>query len=212
MLPEWLRTLDHTLFFWLNGRATCDFLDWFMPFITQEWTWAPFIAAGWIGLLVSRRPGHRQLALALLVAIGLTDLLGSRVLKPMCGRQRPCIAMPDKVILRVGRSGSPSFPSNHAANTGAAAATLAFMGSGPVPTAALGVLAVVIAWSRVYVGVHYPLDVVVGAGIGILVAFAVTRALLAIHRRWWGEATVVMNNRQVTRDAVAGDDKGPSGS
>ena len=76
---------------------------------------------------------------------------------------------------------TPSFPSGHAATSFACAATLARY----VPrraAVALYVLAASIAWSRVYVGAHYPFDVLVGAVIGVLIATAL-RLLPAVLRR-----------------------------
>ena len=85
-----LTALDHNLFALLNGSLTSSFLDWFMPLITDAKTWMPLIAIIWLGLLFSGRPQMRVLALALLVSVGLTDLVCARVFKKAGARLRPC--------------------------------------------------------------------------------------------------------------------------
>jgi undecaprenyl-diphosphatase len=74
----------------------------------------------------------------------------------------------------------PSFPSGHAATSFAGATMLALL----VPRLAPGfyVLAVAIAFSRVYVGVHYPLDVLAGAALGAAIGWAGARALPRLER------------------------------
>ena len=87
-------------------------------------------------------------------------------LKLVGGRDRPFIANPAQDPL-VGTPLDLSFPSGHAATSFAGAMVLALA----VPRLAVpfSVLAVLIAWSRVYVGVHYPLDILAGALLGAAV-------------------------------------------
>ncbi len=99
---------------------------------------------------------------------------------------RPCNALPD-VHLLVGCSGSFSMPSSHAANFGAAAFHFAFFFPRLAPLMLL--LGVTVAYSRVYVGVHYPFDALVGLGVGLVAALIVQglgrlleRTALARHR------------------------------
>ena len=84
-----------------------------------------------------------------------------------------------ETLLRVAHT--PSFPSGHAATSFACAGTLAQYVR-PRVAVGLYVLAGLIAWSRVYVGAHYPLDILVGAALGLLIATAL-RLLPAILRR-----------------------------
>jgi undecaprenyl-diphosphatase len=82
-------------------------------------------------------------------------------------RARPCIGLADLRLL-VGCTNSPSFPSNHAVN----ASVLATLATISMPRFCLPAmaLAVLVVYSRVYVGVHYPLDVLFGGALGIVVA------------------------------------------
>jgi membrane-associated phospholipid phosphatase len=75
----------------------------------------------------------------------------------------------------VSRPHSHSFPSGHATTSFACATVLALM----IPGLALPVfvLAAAVAWSRVYVGVHFPLDVLAGAVLGVAIGLSVARAL-----------------------------------
>jgi undecaprenyl-diphosphatase len=100
-------------------------------------------------------------------------------LRQAIGRERPAVvyATP-KPLVHVPHDGS--FPSGHATASFACATMLAF--SAPRAAPAFFLLAAAIAWSRVYVGVHYPLDVLGGAVLGVLVAIAL-RWLLAGLRR-----------------------------
>jgi undecaprenyl-diphosphatase len=101
-------------------------------------------------------------------AVALADLI-TLALKRLVDRPRPFIRYADPKVL-VPIPHDPSFPSGHSATSFAAATMLAFAFPGFAPV--LLVLAAAVAYSRVYVGVHYPLDVIAGAALGALVAIA----------------------------------------
>jgi len=105
--------------------------------------------------------------------------LSSYGLRQANGRERPPHRFPDPRPL-VGVPVSDSFPSGHAAISFACAGLLAWLT--PLPKVPLFVLAALIAFSRVYVGVHYPLDVLGGAALGLAVATAL-RLLAGARRR-----------------------------
>jgi undecaprenyl-diphosphatase len=90
-------------------------------------------------------------------------------LKSAIGRERPNVAYPSPKPLVHGPH-DPSFPSGHAATSFACATMLSFFVPRWAP--AFFVLAAAIGWSRVYNGVHYPLDVLGGAALGVVVATA----------------------------------------
>jgi undecaprenyl-diphosphatase len=103
----------------------------------------------------------------------------SYAIRQAVGRDRPPLKFPDPHPL-VSVPSSGSFPSGHAASSFACAALLASLT--PLPKVPLFALAALIAFSRVYNGVHYPLDVVGGAALGLLVATAL-RLLAGARRR-----------------------------
>ena len=125
--------------------------------------------------LVLRRP---HLFVWTLVADGLGEL-SADVLKDAIPRARP------HVHALVTRPHSHSFPSGHATTSFACATVLAL--TLPRFAVPLLVLAAAVAWSRVYVGVHYPLDVLAGAALGAVIGFCVSR--LARRSRRFRSAT-----------------------
>jgi undecaprenyl-diphosphatase len=115
---------------------------------------------------------HGALAAILLgISIAAADLVAVRVIKPEFGRARPCKVDPQRVAHPLGCGAGASFPSAHASDTAAAAAVLAW---GAPRLSAVGLaIAVVVGISRVYLGVHWPTDVLAGWAIGALVGMAV---------------------------------------
>jgi undecaprenyl-diphosphatase len=102
------------------------------------------------------------------LAVALADWT-SMAIKALVHRPRPPLRYPDpKTLVPLPHDGS--FPSGHAATSFAAATILSF--AFPRLAPALLILASAVAFSRVYVGVHYPLDVIGGAALGVLVATA----------------------------------------
>jgi undecaprenyl-diphosphatase len=102
------------------------------------------------------------------VAVALADW-SAMAIKALVDRPRPPLRYPTPETL-VPLPHDSSFPSGHAATSFAAATMLSF--AFPALAPVLFVLASAVAFSRVYVGVHYPLDVIGGAALGVLVATA----------------------------------------
>jgi undecaprenyl-diphosphatase len=112
----------------------------------------------------------------LAVAVADWTALG---LKALIGRPRPPVRYAEpKTLVPLPHDGS--FPSGHAATSFAAATILSF--AAPKLAPAFFLFAAAIAFSRVYVGVHYPLDVVGGAALGVLVAISLRRLVRARRR------------------------------
>ena len=171
-MASWVGFLDTTLFRLINQTGQNSFLDWFMPFMTdlKNFTYILLLLGGYI---VWR---ERKGGLVFLVFVGLTlaitDPFSSRLLKEWIGRIRPCQVL-DEVRLLTDCNTSYSFPSSHAVNIFAAAYFLSRMFRRLSPL--IFGIAVVVGYSRVYMGIHYPLDVVGGAAIGLLIAWPMRR-------------------------------------
>jgi membrane-associated phospholipid phosphatase len=134
-----------------------------------------FLVIAAIAAFYWRRPAiFVYVLIGALVADGL-----SFVLRYAIGRERPPLDYPDPTPL-VRLPDNPAFPSGHAATSFACAALLAWLT--PLPKIPLFVLAGLIAFSRVYVGVHYPLDAIGGALLGLAVATALRRLVEARRR------------------------------
>jgi len=172
-----LLILDEKLFHLLNKSFVCGFLDFLMPIMSDRTGWM-IILLGILGIFVWKggRRG-RIMVIGLLVAVAITDPLAAKVLKPLIGRIRPCHALSDSVRLLWNCGGMFSFPSNHAANTAAMATTFGMF----YPKSLwFGVpIALLVGFSRIYLGVHYPLDIlggfILGAVLGLLSALLMMR-------------------------------------
>ncbi|MBN2602096.1 MAG: phosphatase PAP2 family protein [Candidatus Marinimicrobia bacterium] len=160
--------LDKKLFHFINQTMANPVFDGLMPFITRQSHLAIFILIVWIGLLIFGKKRARIAAILLLLTISTTDPVCYRILKPGFKRLRPSHSLED-VRLLVKRGGKYGFPSNHAANiTGAMAILIYFFRKYKYYFATI---AGVISFSRIYVGVHFPFDVIFGIIIGALFAF-----------------------------------------
>ncbi|MCH8157186.1 MAG: phosphatase PAP2 family protein [Nitrospinae bacterium] len=129
-----------------------------------------FFAIGAIGialLLWFKRMRGLALLLATGLAVGFSDYLGA-VVKDLVARDRPCHALPNVRDI-ASCSNSFSFPSNHAINSFTAATLLSL--SYKKIAFVLYTIAILIGYSRVYLGVHYPSDVLAGAVCGILIGY-----------------------------------------
>lgn len=170
---------DEQLFPLLNRLWTHPWLDVAMPLVTDQKPWLPFLAILWIWLLLGRNGAWRRLAILLVLIIIGSDQVSSTLIKPLVQRKRPCCAEPN-VRLLVPCKTSKSFPSSHAANT-AGVAGVVWLEAGWKCGLPVWILAVVVGFSRIYVGVHYPSDVICGHLLGLLLALLLVRTV----NRWF---------------------------
>jgi undecaprenyl-diphosphatase len=167
--------LDQRVEVWIVAHRV-DWLDPLFVGLTYAGTFgALWIALGVAAAVVLRRP---SLALAVLAAVVLADLLAS-ALKHATNRGRPGDTL-EGIDVLVPEPSSSAFPSGHAATSFAAAVVLAV--AVPALAPAVLVLAALVSFSRLYVGVHYPLDVLGGAALGVLVATALLLLARALRR------------------------------
>ena len=170
---SFLHSWDVGLFVLINQKGQNYFFDWFMPFMTdlKNFIYVFPLLAIWI---LWREKQRGILTLVFLgLTITITDQFSSHFLKDWVGRIRPCHVLEQVRLVLTDCNTSYSFPSSHAVNIFAAAYFL----SQPLKRFAFPFyfIASLVAYSRVYIGIHYPLDNLLGAGIGILVAWPLWR-------------------------------------
>jgi undecaprenyl-diphosphatase len=182
---DFILEIDTTVFYFINVSLANPFFDWFMPFITEKKHWFPVWGILIIGLLWKGGKKGRTAVLLIIPVIFLSDQLSAHVLKPLIARPRPCVTLPD-VHLLVGIKRSLSFPSAHAANFFAVATYFNYFY--PKYRWIYFGAAFIVAFSRVSIGVHYPLDIIAG---GILGAAC---ALFVIYT-WRGVEQIIENKR-----------------
>ncbi|MFH0787536.1 MAG: phosphatase PAP2 family protein [Pseudomonadota bacterium] len=160
-----LSELDTHLFFWINQGQRNPFFDLIMPYITEFDHWKYLILVAWL-LLFALGGKKMKIALGLTaILVGLLDYSNSFFFKHLFTRPRPC-----NVLAGVHTfwpcPRSFSFPSNHAANIFGAVFFLSYIYRSW--SFFLLPVAILVGYSRVYVGEHYPFDVLGGAFLGAL--------------------------------------------
>ncbi|HNR27042.1 MAG TPA: phosphatase PAP2 family protein [Bacteroidales bacterium] len=177
--------LDHKLFFILNG-AHSDFLDPVMKTLSNIPVWIPLyllIAGGFFLVL----PWRQALVaiLGILFTFLLTDQLSSTLIKEWVHRLRPSHIPEWEGTFRLleDKGGLYSFVSSHASNVFGLACFTSLVYRKKWYTCGIFVWAALVAYSRIYVGKHFPLDVVCGALIGLLLGWAVYRLYRRIGRK-----------------------------
>ena len=184
-----LSTLDSDLFLYLNGLHA-SWIDKVMVLITDMWIWMPFyfLLIYWTVKQYGKRCGWVFLAVGVVVLC--SDQLSSHVFKPYFQRLRPCFNEDFKDLLHLPKGlagGRFSFTSSHAANTFAIATFLtpALRKFRPWPAILLFFWASLSSYSRIYIGFHYPGDIVCGAILGTLVGMMVWKTFQIVQKKLW---------------------------
>lgn len=174
-----LMNFDIEIFRLVNTGMTAPFLDAVMVFMTEKMNFlgAIIVAAALIWILGKRQD---RIGLVVLVLLVMSSDLVANAMKHYFMRLRPCHAL-EGVRLLVGCGKAFSMPSSHAVNIFAA---MVFLSARYRKFAALFiVIAVTVAYSRVYVGAHYPADVIAGAVLGSVMALVFYSAERGYLRR-----------------------------
>jgi undecaprenyl-diphosphatase len=188
-------SLDVRVFRVLNGGARNSVFDAAMPFLTDFDKWRVGVILVWCALVLFGGARGRWAAFVLIPVIAASDQLASSVMKPIFERLRPCELLGNVHVwledggwittpAEVTRSykNSFSFPSSHATNI---TASMLFLGlvwrRWLAPFLAVAIL---VSYSRIYTGVHWPSDVLAG----MLVGAAIAAIAYLLFKRFYREA------------------------
>jgi len=160
----WPTSVDVSLFRAINQGLSNPFFDWLMPIFAWNAFFVPLLLLGGVALVWKGGPRGRVFVLLLALIIAMGDGLVINTIKHAFERPRPHEVIADANLL-VGRGSSASMPSSHTA-TWFAGMLIAFLFYRRTIWFMLP-LAITMAFSRVYVGAHFPSDVVVGTLLGL---------------------------------------------
>ena len=174
---------DIKLFLAINKGMSNPFFDLICPLLRDKYLWVPFYTFLISFFLINFKRKGFVIILFAIFAVALSDQLTASIIKPLVHRIRPCndYMLIEQINILVNCGSGFSFPSAHAANHfGLSFYLIALFGAKRkwiIP--AFIIWAAAISFSQIYVGVHYPLDIVGGILIGITTGFSM--ALLAVR-------------------------------
>lgn len=182
MLDQLLQ-FDQQLFIAINKGLSNPFFDWLLPLIRNRYLWSPLYLFLVVFLARNYKTQGWIMIVFLLITFGIADYTTSGIMKPIFERLRPCndTAIRDQINGLIGCGSGFSFPSSHASNHFAIAQFLITL----FYTRWKWILPLTILWAfsisfaQVYVGVHYPFDVIGGAIIGCMMGYISGTVFLA---------------------------------
>ncbi|MBO7459041.1 MAG: phosphatase PAP2 family protein [Paludibacteraceae bacterium] len=173
--------IDWQILLWINGHHS-EWADVLMWYVSSPLTWLPMYAL-LIGILVYKYRNWKAvlfIIIGFVVAVGLSDFTCSGILKPLICRPRPTHepALAGLVHIVNGYTGGLyGFCSSHAANTMACGLLFSLLYRNKIATSFLMAWVALNCYSRMYLGAHYPGDIIVGLLVGALYAVLVWLAL-----------------------------------
>lgn len=181
---DFLNTIDSNILLFFNSLH-CEFMDKFMFLATGKYIWLPFYIA--VVILILRNQGLKRgiiWILAVSLAVAVADQICASLIRPLVGRLRPSNEMnPISQFVHIveGYRGGPyGFPSCHGSNSFALATVVCMLIKRFSVRAFISGWALLNVYSRIYLGVHYPGDIICGAIIGILMGMLVYHSLKRI--------------------------------
>lgn len=170
-----LKEVDQAVLYLINKKLSVPQLDTFMLLLRNQYTWVPLYLFFLLFFFFNCRKYILPIVALSLVTFAITDFASASIIKPLVGRLRPCqdTTLPFALNNLAGCGGIFGMPSSHASNH-FGLATFWFMVIKNTVNQKwfwLWVWAFMICYAQVYVGVHFPGDVTVGALIGIVTGY-----------------------------------------
>lgn len=170
---EYIQSIDEVLLSLINQDLSNGFFDNTLVFFRNKYFWVPLYVFIVVSTLLHFKKHAYIILLTAVLCFSITDSLSSKLLKPLTERERPCNnAELEKVIVKAPCRNSFSFVSSHAANHTAIATFFFFLfyrKNNRWPSL-LFLWAFLISIAQVYVGLHYPSDILAGAVLGFVVS------------------------------------------
>lgn len=169
---ESILNIDYQIFEWINSGWSNPFFDVFMRWMRNEWIWFPLYSFIISFFIYNYGRNAYWLILFCFLTFGTSDSVSSQLIKKSVKRERPCRNEAiDKAVVRIRCGSGYSFTSSHATNHFAIAVFLSMTIGAVFKWIRIPLIlwAAVIGLAQIYVGVHFPLDVMVGSSIGALI-------------------------------------------
>lgn len=170
-----ITNLDFYILNSISEHVSCSFLDFWMPKITALGNGGGIWILASLALICTKK--YRLNGFIMLISMGAGALAGNIILKPLIARPRPCW-INENVQLLIKMPIDYSFPSGHTLSSFIGAISLTYtnrkFGFLAIP------LAISIAFSRLYLYVHFPSDVLAGVALGIVIEYAARKVLKPI--------------------------------
>ncbi len=170
---DWLRHIDRVLFLFINAHH-CEVADYIMWYFSYKYTWIPlYILILFLIFKYNKRKRAVFMTIFIIVAIGLSNFISSEILKNVVCRLRPTHVpeLQSKIHLVRGYTGFLyGFASSHAANSITISLLSAWFLQSKKACIILTIWALIVSYSRIYLGVHYPGDIIGGLLVGIVVS------------------------------------------
>lgn len=177
VLFEWLKQFDTRAYEFINLRLTADQWDGTMLVLSSRGLWVLVVSIVLPVLLLRKNLRGVQILFAALFALSASDAITYYLLKPGFTRVRPCYTFEATRRLASDCGSTFGMPSNHAANGMAVTTTLGLF-AGPAWFLTAFLTTLVVGFSRVYLGVHYPGDILIGFVAGSLIGLMAWAFLL----------------------------------
>ena len=178
---EWLAEIDSILFLFFNVTLSNPVTNFLMPIVTSDNLLRVGYGSTMIIVLWKGDARLRWLVLFSILTLTATDQLSSQLFKPLIERARPCQIM-ENINLLVSCGAGFAMPSSHAANAFGQAAIFGLLFN--KIKAPLIIFASVVAFSRVFVGVHFVGDILAGAVLGIVAGGLLTLLFKRFERKY----------------------------